>query len=53
MRTVLLLLSVLLNVWMGLAIIRLENYHYVVQTGCVAMGQDYGNRGRLQAGMPV
>jgi hypothetical protein len=36
MRTILLLLSVLLNVWMGLAIIRLENYHYAVQTGLCA-----------------
>ncbi|ANL71902.1 hypothetical protein AMC83_CH01919 [Rhizobium phaseoli] len=33
MRTILLLLSVLLNVWLGLAVIRLENYHYAVQMG--------------------
>lgn len=36
MRTVLLLLSLGLNVWMGVKLARLENYHYASQLGMCA-----------------
>ncbi|MBY5617279.1 hypothetical protein HFO26_20630 [Rhizobium leguminosarum] len=36
MRTVLLVLSLALNVWMGVALARLENYHYASQLGMCA-----------------
>jgi len=36
MRSVLLLLSLALNVWMGVALARLENYHYASQLGMCA-----------------
>ncbi|UFW79574.1 hypothetical protein [Rhizobium sp. SU303] len=36
MRTVLLVLSLALNVWMGGALARLENYHYASQLGMCA-----------------
>ncbi|WP_017993792.1 hypothetical protein [Rhizobium leguminosarum] len=36
MRSVLLVLSLGLNVWMGVALARLENYHYASQLGMCA-----------------
>jgi hypothetical protein len=38
MRTVLLALSVALNLWLAVTVVRLENYHYATQTGMCERG---------------